>query len=423
LALAGLFFTAAAPAAAAPAASGEGFAFAVFGDSRIPAYAPYDRSQRGHLDDLVRRVTRYASAGAQPEYQAFFDPESLLLTRLVIPGGPQPAVQAQFLHEVAAVGLHGREGWPEVMVRGQGQRARVTLRAQGQRWVYHNLVRRLRQGAAGPQAGPGFVLHTGDLVYFGFQGKAFQQSPYWRDLNARLLSRLPAGGPGELPARFFPAVGNHEAWGDPEVLGFRQAFPYLADYGFTARHRVYAFDHRGCRFIFLDTGTMNPQAPAEWYQSRPGFGRQMEMLAGWLEEAAAQGRKHVFITFHNPVFCRSGFGPLPPEQNPHRVIKRFAGRLDMTVFNGHVHATEAYRVDGVRYLVVGGGGGEQGFDVLEMPAGYPPDLYWQGEPRQLDYNYLLVRVGPQGLRITLERFRPNQFQPYGRVSVVPGLMD
>ncbi|MFO7987191.1 MAG: hypothetical protein R6U38_15140 [Desulfatiglandaceae bacterium] len=35
-------------------------------------------------------------------------------------------------------------------------------------------------------------------------------------------------------------------------------------------------------------------------------------------------------------------------------MKSFAGRVDLTVFNGHVHATELYEVDGVRYFVVGG---------------------------------------------------------------------
>jgi hypothetical protein len=406
---------AAALACAGPAPAAEPFSFAVFGDSRIPAYAPYDRDHREHLDRLVAKVAHYAEAGAKPEYQALYDPQSGLLARLEVGGGGGEPAQTL---------IYGDDGWPRVMVKRVDGRPRITLRAEGQRWVYDNLVRRLRRGAEAKGAGPSFCLHTGDMVYFGFQGRGLRTSPYWRDLDARFLSRLPAGGPGGLAGRFFPAVGNHEAWGDPELVGFRQAFPYLADHGFTADERAYHFDHQNARFIFLDTGTMDPEAPADWYNSRPGFDRQMELLAAWLEEAAEQGRDHAFITFHNPAFCRSGFGPLPAEHNPHPVIRRFADRLDITVFNGHNHATELYQVDGVRYLVLGGGGGEQNLDkVLEMPAGYPEELYWRGQPRKLEYNYALVRVSPDGVRIRLQRFRPNEFEPFAAVEVTPGIMD
>ena len=69
----------------------------------------------------------------------------------------------------------------------------------------------------------------------------------------------------------------------------------------------------------------------------------------------------------------------------------------MVVFNGHVHTTELYDVDGVKYLVLGGGGAEQdpilpGRTSIKVPSNYPPDLYWKGKPPQLEYNYVLVDV-------------------------------
>ena len=103
----------------------------------------------------------------------------------------------------------------------------------------------------------------------------------------------------------------------------------------------------------------------------------------WLDEAKAAGSRKVFIAFHAPAFCRSGMGPIPESQNPHKVIASYAKDLEIVVFNGHVHTTELYEVDGVKYLLLGGGGAEQdpilpGRTSIKVPAGYPPDLYWKG---------------------------------------------
>ena len=71
----------------------------------------------------------------------------------------------------------------------------------------------------------------------------------------------------------------------------------------------------------------------------------------------------------------------------------------MVVFNGHVHTTELFEVDGVKYFVLGGGGAEQdpilpGRTSIKVPADYPPDLYWKREPPKEEYNYALVDVLP-----------------------------
>ena len=85
----------------------------------------------------------------------------------------------------------------------------------------------------------------------------------------------------------------------------------------------------------------------------------MKELRQWLDEAKAAGTRKVFISFHAPAFCRSGMGPIPEPQNPHKVIASYANDLDVVVLNGHVHTTELYEVDGVKYLLLGGGGAEQ----------------------------------------------------------------
>src|SRR5262245_55488112 len=97
--------------------------------------------------------------------------------------------------------------------------------------------------------------------------------------------------------------------------------------------------------------------------------------------AKSAGTRKIFIAFHAPAFCHSGMGPIPEPQNPHQVIASDAKDLEIVVFNGHVHTTE----DGAKYLLLGGGGAEQdpilpGRASIKVPAGYPPDLYWQGQP-------------------------------------------
>jgi hypothetical protein len=97
--------------------------------------------------------------------------------------------------------------------------------------------------------------------------------------------------------------------------------------------------------------------------------------------------------------------------------------MEVVVFNGHVHTTEMFDVDGVKYLMLGGGGAEQdpilpGRTSIKLPADYPPDLYWKGQPPREEYNYVLVDVKPgQKTRFTLNRFRPWSAEPFGTVEL------
>jgi len=100
------------------------------------------------------------------------------------------------------------------------------------------------------------------------------------------------------------------------------------------------------------------------------------------------------------------------------VIAAYAKDLELVVFNGHVHTTELYDVDGVKYLVLGGGGAEQdpilpGRTSIKVPDGYPPDLYWKGKPPQLEYNYVVVDVDSGNkTKFTLTRYRPGSAAPF-----------
>jgi hypothetical protein len=105
----------------------------------------------------------------------------------------------------------------------------------------------------------------------------------------------------------------------------------------------------------LWTGKYDYRSPSSWDATQPVYDAQMTELKKWLDEAKATGTRKVFIAFHAPAFCRSGMGPIPEPQNPHKIIASYAKDFEITVFNGHVHTTELYEVDGVKYLLLGGG--------------------------------------------------------------------
>jgi hypothetical protein len=105
------------------------------------------------------------------------------------------------------------------------------------------------------------------------------------------------------------------------------------------------------------------------------------------------------------------------------VLASYTKDLDIVVFNGHVHTTEMYQVDGVKYLLLGGGGAEQdpilpGRTHIKVPANYPQELYWKGAEKQEEYNYVVVTVQPgQKTKFLLRRFRPESSDPFGTVNL------
>jgi hypothetical protein len=297
---------------------------------------------------------------------------------------------------------------------------RVMFRLEGGDWVAREIMKDVQSGRAK------FVVNSGDVVFWGNQGLTADDSPYWKRVNDTMLKQLPpddemrAAG---LDGRWFIGVGNHEVWGDPNIQGTLNAVPYLTKLGVTPERLIYKFDFKNVRFIFLWSGKYDYRSPSLWDADRPKYAEQMQQLRQWMDEAKAQGIPKTFITFHYPVFCRSGLGPIPEPDNPHKVIATYAKDMEVVVFNGHVHTTEMYDVDGVKYLVLGGGGAEQdpilpGRTSIKVPADYPPDLYWNGQPPKEDYNYVLVDVVPgQKTKFTLNRFRPWSADPFATVEL------
>ena len=401
---------------AQPASVGAGFSFVACGDSRPMMYLPV---KDGH-PDLVRLFVemfglvmpeRVAEEVVKRDVKMIFDPNSRELVEVVMP----------FMTRSEVMTLSVDQGWvtratvEDVKLLPGVHREMFQL--QGGEWVAREIVNHVQAGRAR------FVINSGDVIWWGNQGHLISDSPYWKRVYDTMLKLLPppddemrAAG---LEGRWFISVGNHEVWGDPKIEGTLAAVPYLKNFGVTPERLIYMFDFKGARFIFLWTGKYDYRSPSMWDGDRPVYAEQMAQLKQWLDEAKAKGMKKAFIVFHYPVFCRSGLGPIPEPDNPHKIIAACANDLELVVFNGHVHTTELYDVDGVKYLLLGGGGAEQDpilagrTSLKSLPPDYPPDLYWNGQPLKEEYNYVLVDVDPnEKTRFSLTRYRPGSAEPF-----------
>ena len=141
-------------------------------------------------------------------------------------------------------------------------------------------------------------------------------------------------------------------------------------------------------------------------------------MQDWLDDAKAKAIKKAFITFHYPVFARSGLGPIPEPDNPHKLIASYAKDMDVVVFNGHVHTTEMYDVHSVKYLMLGGGGADKIRSFLGGQASRCKPtirrISIEGPASKEEYNYVLVDVQPeQKTKFTSNRFRPWSAEPFG----------
>jgi hypothetical protein len=407
--------------AAAAETSTRGFSFAVYGDSRSMMYLPYKKAEEAQARELMVDMfdlalpEKVAAATVQKHVKLTYEPATKELVQIVMP----------FMSASEVTTLTVDKGWvTEASVEDvkllPGVR-RTMFRLEGGEWVAREVVKDVQRGRAK------FILNTGDLVWWGKQAGSPSENPYWTLVNENVLHQLPP--PDEemraagLPGRMFPAVGNHEVWDDSDVEGLLASFPYLKDFGVSDKRLIYKVDFKGARFIFLWTGKYDYRSPSSWGATRPAYQEQMKQLVTWLDEAKATGVRKVFVAFHAPAFCRAGMGSIPESQNPHKVLASYAKDLDIVVFNGHVHTTELYDVDGVKYLVLGGGGAEQdpilpGRTHIKVPAGYPPDQYWKGEAPKQEYNYVLVDVQPgQKTKFTLNRFRPQSAEPFASVDL------
>lgn len=180
---------------------------------------------------------------------------------------------------------------------------------------------------------PDLVLHGGDITY--------QANPFdtW---NRMMLGMSPLF---RTAATHF-CVGNHEFERDDEiVVQYERLFAGQGDAGGTSRY--FALTYGPARILCIDTES--------------GDLRTMdEPQIAWLdaELAAASADPDVrttIVAFHRPTYSLSRHAPGDTGVRD-LLHARFVAHGVQLVLAGHVHSYERFVVDGVHYVIDGGGG-------------------------------------------------------------------
>jgi hypothetical protein len=224
------------------------FSFLVCGDSRPMMYLPVKEGRTDLVELFVEMFglvmpEKVAEAVVKRDVKMIFDPVTKELKQVVMP----------FMSRSEVMTLSVDQGW---VTRATVEDVKLLpgvhrdiFQLEGGDWVSREIVQHMQAGRAK------FVVNSGDVVWWGNQGRSVSDSPYWKRVNDSMLKLLPAPDSemraAGLEGRWFMSVGNHEVWGDPKIEGTLDAVPYLKKLGVTPERLIYKFDFRDMRFIFL----------------------------------------------------------------------------------------------------------------------------------------------------------------------------
>ena len=180
---------------------------------------------------------------------------------------------------------------------------------------------------------PHLVLHGGDFQY--------QSNPLdtWASQFAALQPLLAS-------AMFHIVPGNHEHEGQDEItVMWDRLFGGQAAVPITQRHHAFTWGH--VRFIGIDSEESN------WLDEQSA---QLAWIRAELEAVAVDPDLRVAIPFfHRPYYTLSKYWSTSTATRDllHPLFREHGVPL---VLNGHVHAYEHFDVEGVHYVIDGGGG-------------------------------------------------------------------
>ena len=239
-------------------APGAGFSFAAVGDTRPMMYLP-SKEGKPDLTQLFVEMfglvmpEKVAEEVVKKDVKMIFDPATKELIEIVMP----------FMTKSEVMTLTVDKGWvTEASVEDVKLLPgvhRTMFRLQGGDWVAREIVRDVNAGRAK------FVVNSGDVVWWGNQGRTVSDSPYWKRVNDTMLKQLPAPDSEMLAAglegRWFIGVGNHEVWGDPKIEGVLSAVPYLKKLGVTPERLIYKYDFKGFASSFSGVASTTIDRP------------------------------------------------------------------------------------------------------------------------------------------------------------------
>lgn len=182
-------------------------------------------------------------------------------------------------------------------------------------------------------AAPDVVVHGGDLQY--------QTSPFdsWGGMS-QALAPITA----RAPLHF--VVGNHEFEDGGEIEQMYDRL-YLGQGDGAPNTRYFAFSYGGLRVICLDSETGGLAEPGD---------PQLDWLDAELAAAAADASVvETIIAFHRPVYTLSKHAPGSTTVRD-AIHARCLAHGVRLVLSGHAHCYERFEVEGVHYVIDGGGG-------------------------------------------------------------------
>jgi predicted phosphodiesterase len=188
---------------------------------------------------------------------------------------------------------------------------------------------------------PDFYLHLGDMVQ---DPTNFAWNEFF-DIEAPLLDTTP----------IYPTIGNHERYHENHSYYDRfSRLPHLE--GLLNETRPwYSFDRGNVHFISLriDYDSWNTEGEACLPDS-PQY--------RWLETNLAGTEKAWKIVFYHVPFCSSGSTETARGMREYLHPLFVSYDVDL-VFSGHVHLYERLEIDGITYIISGGGSNVEGADL------------------------------------------------------------
>ena len=269
------------------------------------------------------------------------------------------------------------EGWGEVRIRTLSGEGPLRVGVFGDASFGDPATGALVQEMAGRALD--FVIHTGDVVAEIHENSGPPEAyalKYYQTLSA-LLHRMPV----------YTVIGNHDydaaaRWQDS--VFYYYAFPPFPDPLFgdppqPGKNQYYAFAAGGVQFLMLDTQVIFGQE-----------GRQAQQ--DWLAERLADPRFRASIpVFHVPPFFSGSVHPgdqLPVRQSWHPLFVSAAAPLALS---GHSHHYERLSVDGITYIVTGGGS-----SILYAPG----EMQAQSQLFARRTHFVLLEIHPDRIELS-----------------------
>jgi predicted phosphodiesterase len=209
--------------------------------------------------------------------------------------------------------------------------------------------RALRQTAAAINAlRPDLVIAGGDMITDGFQSPVSNAQARWQVYLENLHNRI--------AAPVYPVFGNHDFVavrpedGSAPLDEPRSVF--LEHFGQERTYR--SFDAAGYHFILLDSMCLT--------NNRYGYeGRISAEQVAWLQDDLNRVAREtpIIMALHMPLltaFYQAYYGAdrLPPPRctvlNNRDILKLFEDRNLILVLQGHTHARETIRFNGIHFL-------------------------------------------------------------------------